>query len=92
MLTEQMESREYIITVDGKVVGEFKSGGAIEEGFNISVSKYDEFVIVEGYSCSRTFEYKFKLKNKTRALRTLLYGTNNYRRLHGFAPIRGFRK
>lgn len=92
MPTEQMESREYIITVDGKVIGEFKSGGAIEEGFNISGSKYDESVIVSGYSGDRTFECKFKLKNKTRPLRTLLYGTNNYRRLHGLPAIRGFRK
>lgn len=74
------------------MVGEFKLGGAIEEGLTFSGSKYDESVIVEGYSCGRTFECKFKLKNKTRPLRTLLYGTNNYRRLHGLPAIRGFRK
>lgn len=98
MPSKQIEPQRIVLSVNDEVIGELKAGGMVEiQGINILGSNCDEYVQTTSLSHDRTFDIPFKMKRKERKrfaklLRTYLYGTNNWRRLHGLPVIRGFRK
>lgn len=93
MHPKQIEPRKYTIIMDDKVIGEFATGGEIEtKGLIILDSEYDEYVVAEDFHRDRTFEVSFKMKSNRKLLRTILHGTNNWRKLHGLPMIRGWKE